>query len=96
MKILQQSLKIIWPTERSWLNNLGLVVSLEILLWVVDIVVGMFLLSIDGCLKPLIGRCRVTFDVTFILPDWIDRDMLVTVGGLLIGGNGRVIDGVRV
>lgn len=49
--------------------------------------VGMFDLSMEVCLTALFGRCRVAVGVTFMLPDWIDREMEETVVGM-----GRVVE----
>ncbi len=58
--------------------------------------VDIFDLSIDVCLKPLIGLDRMIFVVTFMLPVWIDLDIDETIEVLFVGGIGRVIEGVRV
>jgi hypothetical protein len=63
---------VAFDSRRSYVwSGLG---NLEILL--------MLPLSVDVCLRPLFGLCRIVVDVRFILPDWIDRDIDETVGGI--------------
>lgn len=76
---------VAFDSRRSFeltLVNLGLAISVEVRRWTEGMVDEMFPLSVEVCLRPLFCRCRIVFDVRFILPVWIDREILETVGGI--------------